>query len=402
MPEDGLPAVVLGAGYAGVRVAHEVRRRSHGRLPVVLVDRMPVHVLRTQLYEVGRMALAAGRTRRWVIPLDEVIDRPGVSWRSGEVASIDLEGRTVGLPDGPLEFGSLAICLGNVPAYYGVAGAESAGHEVYSLGGAFRTAAALTELERNSATWPIQRRPRVMVVGGGSTGTEVAAEVATVDWTKAAGPNARAPEVILVCGALPFLNGLPESLVRHARELLYDAGVVLHEGVNVRRVEPEQVSLEDGSTLPYDLLIWAAGLRAPPVVDGLPAPHGHGGRLKVTPELELPGHPGVFALGDVMELEGRDGSLVPATAQAALEEAPVAGRNMVARWEGRPLRAFRYREKGTIVSVGLARAAGTVGRRLALWGSPASLLKSLVQREYAAAAAHGRPVTSRFSGRPRR
>jgi NADH:ubiquinone reductase (H+-translocating) len=386
-------AVVLGAGYAGLRVAHEIRRRSRGTVPVLLIDRSPVHVLRTELYEVGAIAQAEKTRRRFALPIDALVQRDGIEFRQGSVEGIDLEKRTVDLGKERVAYRSLAICLGNVVAFYGVEGAEELTYQVYRYSGAVRLAAALRELEVGSVTQPPGRRPSVLVIGGGSTGTEVAAEVATADWRTIADPNARPPEVVLVCGALPFLAGLPESLVRHARRQLYDAGVVLHEGVNVRRLVPGRAYLEDGSELPFDLAVWAAGIQAPPAVRALPVPHGRGGRLKVTEHLELVGHPGVFGVGDAIEFEDpKTHMVVPSTAQAALAEAPVAAANLVARWFDRPMRPFQYRERGVVVALGVGRAAGRLSR-VTIWGSPARLLKSLVQREYATATEKGRPPT---------
>ncbi|HXQ94449.1 MAG TPA: FAD-dependent oxidoreductase [Thermoplasmata archaeon] len=384
-------AVVLGAGYAGLRVAHEVRRRSRRSIPVVLVDRSPVHVLRTELYEVAALAGAAGAVRRFTLPIEELVRKDGITFRQGAVTGVDLDGQTVALGEERLPYRSLAICLGNVAAFYGVQGAEDHTYQVYRYSGAVRLAGALRDLEARSSALPAARHPRVVVIGGGSTGTEVAAEIATADWRRVAGPLARPPEVVVICGALPFLAGLPEGLVRHARRLLYEAGVVLHEGLNVREVRSNVAILDDGSEIPFDLAVWAAGVQAPDVVKSLPGPHARGGRLKVTEHLELIGRPGVFGVGDAVEFEDPVTHLVaPSTAQAALAEAPVAAANLVARWNGTPMQPFRYRERGVIVALGVGRAAGRLSR-VTIWGSPAKLLKTLVEREYASATERGRP-----------
>jgi NADH dehydrogenase len=118
--------------------------------------------------------------------------------------------------------------------------------------------------------------------------------------------------------------------------------------------------------------------------------HGHGGRISVAPTLEVPGHPGVFAVGDVAEVtDPETGAIVPATAQAALAEAPVAAENILRRRDGRELLPFRYREKGAIVSVGRGRAAAR-WKRVELWGGAAGLLKSFLDREYRRASGSGR------------
>jgi len=227
------------------------------------------------------------------------------------------------------------------------------------------------------------------VVGGGSTGTELAAEIATARWNRIAGEGAKRPEVQIVTGSVPFLAGLPAPLVLHARELLQKARVRLVEGLNVTRVEPHELLLQDGTKVPFDRMVWCAGVQAPEVVRQLPAPHGHGGRLTVNAHLELPGVPGVFAVGDSSEFQDpRTGMIVPATAQAALAEAPVAAANLVARAEGRPFREFTYRERGVFVSVGIGKASGRAAG-LTLWGSPAALLKRSVEKGYAFSAEHG-------------
>ncbi|MFZ1024341.1 MAG: FAD-dependent oxidoreductase [Thermoplasmata archaeon] len=386
--ESAAPVVILGAGYAGVTVAQEVARRSKGKLPIVLVDRHPSHVLRTELYEVGRMASEDGASS-FSIPIEKVLARTSVSWKTDSVQAIDLAARVITLESGPLAYRYLAIGLGSVAAYYGVPGADQYTHQVYRLPNAIELAKEIREVERGSSKLPAERRPRIAVVGGGSTGTELAAEIATTDWAKLSDPNARAPEVVLLGGSLPFLSGFPTDLVAHARALLRRTGVLLFEGVNVAKIEPHKVYLEDGSLLAADVIIWCAGLQAPPIVRGLGVPHGKGGRIAVSETLEIPGHPGAYAVGDVVEFKDPDsGMWVPGTAQAAIAEARLAGRNIVHEWKGESKEPFRYKEKGAIVAVGLRRGAGKVGP-ISIWGSPAALVKHLVQREYARATERG-------------
>jgi NADH dehydrogenase FAD-containing subunit len=124
-------------------------------------------------------------------------------------------------------------------------------------------------------------------------------------------------------------------------------------------------------------------------VKALPVPHGRAGRIAVAPTLEVDGYPGLFAVGDVAELKAPgSGQPIPATAQAALAEARAAAKNIVARWNGGPLEPFEYRERGVVVALGTGRAAGAV-RRVPIWGSPAAVLKRIVQRDYAHAIERG-------------
>src|SRR5579875_2826369 len=187
------PVVVLGAGYAGLRTAQELHRRTRGRVPILLVDRHPVHVLRTELYEVGRIAGAGGASAPWAIPLDEFLRRTSIEFRPGTATEIDLEHQRVQLEAEPLAYSQLVIALGSVAAYYQVPGAAEHTHSVYRFTGAQRLAAELKAIARRSVDLPGERRPRVIVVGGGSTGTELAAEIAGTDWGASPGgfPPAR-------------------------------------------------------------------------------------------------------------------------------------------------------------------------------------------------------------------
>jgi NADH:quinone reductase (non-electrogenic) len=382
------PIYVLGAGYAGLRVAQEVSRRSRGKLPVTLVDRHPVHVLRTELYEIDELARSGDDVGRWLVPLSTALNGERVAYLEGTVEAIDLSGRTLRVGGQVRPFGEIALCLGSVPAYYGVPGAKEIPHQVYGFAGARRLALTLKETLAQRAGEPKAPPLRVVVVGGGSTGTEVAAEIATANWKKIAAPGAKKPAVTLVTGSVPFLAGLPTEVIAHARVLLSKAKVELIENRNVTRVEETGVELEGGGRVNFDLSVWAAGVQAPGVVRALPAEHGHSGRLKVDANLEVGGQPGVFAVGDVAEFQDPvTGVIAPATAQAALAEAPAAAANLVARARGRPLTPFMYRERGVIVAVGIGQGSGRAGG-LTLWGRPAALVKKAVEKGYSFATEH--------------
>jgi NADH:ubiquinone reductase (H+-translocating) len=382
-------AVILGAGYAGLSVAKTIHRHAGSRIQVVLVDRSPEHVLRTELYQVDEMAIAGKDRRQWALPIAEVLDGRTAKFVQGTVTGINLSSKTVRLENGTVPFDYLVICLGSVPSYFGIPGAKELAREVYSLDGAERLAAQLVEVERSAAKVTWSPRPNVVVAGGGSTGAEVAAEVATADWKGIADPAAPAPRVTLLTGPMPLLQGFPEPIIRHSRDLLEKSGIEIREDTPVVRVDPGQLTLKDGSTVDFDVCVWCAGLEAPPVVALLPVEHGHGKRLKVTPNLELPENPGVFAVGDVIDYANPgSGVLVPGTAQAALSGAPIAGYNVVARHLGKRLKRFSYHEKGVIISLGLGKGAGRAGP-VSLWGRPAYVLKSLVEAEYSLAVERG-------------
>ena len=381
--------VILGAGYGGLSAAKAIHRHAGHRMRVTVVDRAPEHVLRTELYQVDEMALAGKDRRSWALPMADVLDGRIARFVQGNIIGIDLSSHTVRLETGTVPFDYLVICLGSEPSYFGIPGARELAQEVYSLAGAERLAARIVAAERTAVNVPGAPAPHVVVVGGGSTGTEVAAEVATADWKTIVGEAAPRPRVTLLTGPTPLLLGFPEPIIRHSRDLLAKSLVDIRENTPVTRVDPGQLTLRDGSTVGFDLCVWCAGVEAPPVVAQLPVEHGLGKRVKVTPTLELVGHPGVFAIGDVIDYANPGSKvLVPSTAQAALAAAAVAGSNVVARHLGKRLKRFSYHEKGVIISLGIGKGVGRAGP-VSLWGRPAYVLKSLVEAEYSLAVERG-------------
>ncbi len=389
--QDPDPVLVLGAGYAGISVARWISHLTRQRTRVTIIDRLPEHVFRNELFKLDQMVRGRQGVNRWSIPVRTALGSmsPSTEFFEGTVESIDLDSRTVQAGPRSLSYSALAIALGSVPAYYHIPGAEQYTCKVYSLKDAMQAAQSIQQYVKELASGPSPRSPHIVVVGGGSTGTEVASEIADAHWSTGTPADAPRPSVDLVTGSVPFLMGLDETSIRRARTLLMKEGVRLVEDRNVRSVAPHELTLEDGTVLPFDVCIWCAGIEAPPVLRNLPIPHGHGGRLRVEATLELPGWPGVFGVGDVIELEDPvSGIPVPATAQAALAEAPYAARNIVARLKGHPLVPFHYRETSTLVSVGEKSAVGVV-HRIPIWGTPAHLLKAAVEREYALTRGHG-------------
>lgn len=384
---DGV--VVLGAGYAGLTLALEIDRLSCHRIPVTVIDRHPIHVLRTKLFEVDRINGTGNADERWALPLSKVLTHSRVGFRQGTVQEIDLGHQTVYLDTGEISYRSLVIAVGNTDRYYGVPGAQELTESVYHLSRAQRLAQRLQAIAMESGKLPGERRARIVVVGGGITGTELAGEIATTDWSVVVRAPVKPFDVVLVTGSFPFLSGLRKPVIRHAETLLTKAGVSIIRGTSVARVEPSKVFLEDGTVLAADAVVWCAGLAPPDFVARLSSRHGGGGRIAVQETLEVPGCPGVFAIGDAAEYKDPiTDVVVPATAQAAVAEAKIAATNIVRSYEGKGLLPFHYRERGVLVSVGRRKGVGRIGP-ITIWGGMAHLLKNAVDKTYSSAVSKG-------------
>jgi NADH dehydrogenase len=386
--------VVIGGGYAGFTAALELANARREGLRVTLIDREPGTLFRTELYDIARMADVDRSPAEWRVPFPETsLPRAGVLVLEAEVERLDLSRPSLVVRGEELRYDALVLAPGGVPEYYGIPGLRENSEQIYTYDGARALAARLrTLLAPGSACAATEPGPEIVVAGGGTTGVELATDLASADWEKTLGPGARRPRIVLLAGHGPFLSGLPEKLVARVRAELSALGIELVEGARVAAVEPGSARLDNGTTRRFDVLVWCGGLSAPPIVRNLPEPHGPGGRLRVTSFLEVYGRPGVFCIGDSAAiLDPVDGSPVPSTAQAALEEAPVAARNALARMYGGRFEIFRYRPRGVAVSIGGGRAVAARGDTV-VDGRAAGILDRLVEREYHAHVKEGIPA----------
>lgn len=378
-PREGR-VLILGGGYAGVGTARELLRRGYPGAKVALIDQEPTTTFRTELYKVSEALLPPPGASRWTFSFDRTgLTGQGVTIHQGGVKAIDLAGRTVQTEKDELPFDVLVLALGCVPAYYNIPGCQQNSFEVYTVPGALALAERLkVALPASAGTSDLG----ILIAGGGATGVELGCHLATTDWATLLGAPSRKAKVTVLTGPTPFLAGMPDGLVARARKEVEKAGVEIVQGGQVVSVRPGHVEFKDLTPRDTDVFVWCGGLRAPDIMASLPIPFGPGKRASVTPFLEVQGHPGVFALGDVSALlDPLTGSPVPSTAQAALEQAPVAAQNILGRIQDRKMRIFSYRPKGVAVSVGRGKAVAAVGNRI-LGGRIAGAIKGYVDKEY--------------------
>ncbi len=215
------------------------------------------------------------------------------------------------------------------------------------------------ERERDADTR--RRLLTFVIVGGGPTGVELAGAVAEIrrfalsrDFRHI---DPRDATVVLVEGGKRILPAYPERLAAKARAELVALGVDVREGQLVTAVDADSVSGKDW-TVPTTTVVWAAGNHADPLLETLHAPQDRQGRITVTPECTLPGHPELFIIGDAAAVPDSRfaGGTVPAIAPAAIQMGEYAGKQIIAAVAHRPVRPFRYRNKGQLAVVGRGKA----------------------------------------------
>lgn len=368
--------VVVGGGFAGLRAVERLSRKdARGRVEVTLVDRTNHHTFAPLLYQVATAGLSPQDVAHSLRALHA--RRRNVRVRLGEVRGIDLARRRIELDDGDaLPYDRLVLAPGAVTADYGVPGVAEHALPLKSVGDAVAIRNhVLARFEEAARREPADGDLTIVVVGGGATGVELAgamAELTTMllarDFADLAGRRA---SVVLVERLDTLLAGFSPSSQRYTQRVLERLGVQLRLGVGVRRVLADGLELDDGSTLRAQTVVWAAGVRAHPLTAALGVPLGPGGRVVVAPDLSLPGHPEVAVVGDAAMIADRRGAPVPQVAPAAMQQGRHAAEQILRRIDGRGTAAFRYRDKGSMATIGRNAAVNEYPGGLRVRGLPA-------------------------------
>ncbi|MGW2985518.1 NAD(P)/FAD-dependent oxidoreductase [Streptomyces goshikiensis] len=308
--------VVLGAGYAGAVTAGRLARRLHrDDVEITLVNADPEFVERVRLHQ-----LASGQELR-SRPLRDLYAGTGVRVRSAWVTAVDADRKTVDLAgEGPagetLRYDSLVYALGSTSAGQGVPGVAEYAHNVSGKRDALRLRARLAELEPGGT---------VLVVGGGLTGIEAAAEFA----------EARPDLKVALAARGGVADQLSDKARRHLRGAFDRLGVTVHEGVDVTRVEADGVVTGAGGRLPAQVTVWTAGFAAHPIAAATTLEVSDTGRIVVDATMRSLSHPDVYAVGDAALAEGAGGKPLRMACATASPMAWQAADALAARLTGR-------------------------------------------------------------------
>jgi NADH dehydrogenase len=385
-PPDGV--VVVGGGFGGLTA---VRALAATGAQVTLIDRHNYHLFQPLSYQVATGALSPGDI---AMPLRHVFRGDArVTVLLGEVCGFDLGARRVLVRaevSGAvtrLAYDSLIVAAGSDYSYFGHEEWREFALEVKTLDSALEVRGRLLHAFEAAELDPSDQQAWLtfVVVGAGPTGVEMAGQIAELARETLAGEfrriDPRRARVLLVETAEHVLGGFPPPLPERARRSLERLGVTVMLRHTVVEVEADSVELEEPeggrSRIPARTVIWAAGVKASPLAGMLAQAAGaevdRSGRVNVGPDLSLPGHPEVLALGDMVEVldpAGRPRSL-PGLAPVAMQQGRYAARLISARHAGGALPGpFRYRDKGMLATIGRASAVASL-RGLRFSGFPA-------------------------------
>jgi NADH dehydrogenase len=379
--------VVVGAGFGGLAVAKGLRRAP---VDVELVDSNNFHLFQPLLYQVATAGLDADDVAYAVRGIFR--GQKNVTVHMAKVTGVHLDRKALTLDRGEnesdeLTYDTLVIAAGAVSASYGIDGVDEHAINLKDLDDALDLRLAVLERFERAATDPgmVQRGElNVVLCGGGPTGVETAGammelftKVLAKDFSKL---DVRSARVILVEAAPRLLGAMSDKSGDRALRTLTRRGVEVITGAGVRSVEAEGqryvVKLTDGSSLPAGVVVWAAGVRAHPLAESLGVELTKAGRIVVNDDLTIPGHPEVFAIGDIAAspaaaVAGTDGAVVlPQVAQVAIQGGRHAARQIVRRFQGAAPERFTYRDKGTMATIGRADAVTELPNGVRLSGFP--------------------------------
>lgn len=355
--------VLVGGGFAGLAAARVLRRAD---VDVTLVDRRNHHLFQPLLYQVATAALNPGDI---AYPIRSVVRRSkNIRTVLGTVTGIDLARRCVDIDGEDLPFDGLLIAAGAGHSYFGHDDWETWAPGLKTVEDALeirrRVLSAFEAAERLPEGADLSQALTFVVVGAGPTGVELAGALSEIGRLTVAKDfrrfDPRTLRVILVEGGERVLSSYPEPLSDSARRQLEQLGVEVRCGSQVTGIDEQGVDLGE-ERIEARTVLWAAGVAASPLGAMTGAPLDRAGRVMVEPDLSLPGSERVFVAGDLMHVQ-QDGALVPGVAPAAIQSGRAAAQNLLARLEARPTRPFRYRDKGSLATIGRARAVGEVGR----------------------------------------
>jgi NADH dehydrogenase len=356
MANAALPhVVILGAGFGGLRAARALRRAP---VRVTVVDRRNYHLFQPLLYQVATAGLSPEDIAH---PVRAILRRQkNVEFRLAEVTGFDVPGRQLHTSTGPLRYDWLILAPGGASNFFGLDSVEANGLPLKDIEDAVSVRNQVLRMFETAVQEPDPVRRRAMlnfvIVGGGPTGVESAgalSELIRLVLTKDY-PNLEINDVrvILLEATDRLLGPMPEKLRQVTAEILWRKHVEVRFGAQVTRFDGERVVLQGGEVIPSRTLIWAAGVRAEPLVEKLGAPLGPQRRVRVAETLEVPGASNVFVIGDAAYLENAAGEALPMMAPVAQQQADHAAKNIRRALAGEPMLPFRYENPGTMATIG--------------------------------------------------
>lgn len=357
--------VIVGAGFAGLAAA---RALGKTRAQVTVIDRQNHHVFQPLLYQVATAALSAPDI---AAPIRKLLThQKNTTVLMGEVTRIDVAKKLVVLDDGASElaYDHLLLATGMTNAYFGHESWKKDAPGLKSLAEALdirgRILNAFERAERETDAAKRRELTTFVVIGAGPTGVELAGALAEIAGRTLAQDfrhfDPTTTRVVLIEGGDRILAAFAPDSSEKAKKSLAQLGVEIRMGARVTSVDEHGVSIGD-ERIRAGTVLWAAGVAASPLTKDLGTELDRSGRVKVEADLTVLGHPEIRALGDLV-CRDQDGKPLPGVCQMGIQSGTYAAEEIIRVMRGQPSRPFRYSDKGSMATIGRARAIAEVGK----------------------------------------
>ena len=358
--------VILGAGFGGLTAARKMGEFAN----VTVVDRHNFQTFLPLLYQVSTAGLAADHVAH---PVRGALRKTGIQFRMGTPISVDHKNKNVKLDSSEvLDFDYLVVALGSATADFGIPGVTEHALGMKSVHEALMIRAEVLRRFEDLCRFQDDTMFSISVVGGGPTGVEMAGAFAEL----VRGPlkhdqaNAAAHIKINLIEAGPrILPMFSEKLSARGKKDLEKLGVTVHLNTAVKEIKPRMIEVSDGSKIPSEVTIWAAGVKGEPTAAKLNLPLINT-RIDVENTLQVKNYPHIFAIGDIAGFVGENGRMLPMVAPVALQQGRHVAQQIKKIAAGQELKPFKYLDKGSMATIGRHKAIVEV-KSLRMTGIPA-------------------------------
>jgi NADH dehydrogenase len=356
--------VIVGAGFGGLSAAKALAGKP---FDVTVIDRHNYHLFQPLLYQVATASLSPAEIAS---PIRAILQRAqNVNVMLGKVSGIDLERREVLAEGRRIPYDSLVLATGAQHAYFGHGdwAAFAPGLKTIDDATYIRRRILLAFEKAETETDPAERARLLnfVIVGGGPTGVEMAGAIAELANRALAEDfrsiDPRSARIILVEAAPRLLTPFDPPLSEAARTSLEQLGVEVRLGTPVTALDAAGVAVGT-ERIEARTVIWGAGVIASPAGQWLGADTDRAGRVKVAPDLSVPGHPDIFVIGDTAAINDANGNPLPGVAPVAKQQGNYIAALLIARRNGKTVAPFRYRDLGSLATIGRKRAVIQMGR----------------------------------------
>ncbi len=358
--------VILGAGFGGLTAARELA----GKAEVTLVDRHNFQTFLPLLYQVATAGLAADHV---AYPIRSGLRKSDIKFRMGSPIEIDHKNKAIKLDSSEvLHFDHLVVALGSATADFNIEGVREHALGMKSVADAINIRAEIMRRFEDLCRFEDETILSLTVVGGGPTGVEMAGALAEL----AAGPlksdhehAAKHIKINLIEAGPRLLPTFSAKLSERTRKDLEKMGVHVFLNTAVAKVAPRKISIKDGTDIPSEVTIWAAGVQGEPTAEILKLPTVRT-RIDTTASLQVNHYPNIWAIGDIAGVTDKEGKLLPMVAPVALQQGAWVAKQILNIENGQPTADFKYRDKGSMATIGRHKAVVEV-KKLQLTGVPA-------------------------------